>query len=797
MFVLSKHGGGKYWSAGLLYSRGWTNALMKELLPKPELFAANGRRHRMWRKEDVRAAELDPRFAERSPGREVNPSEATAFRAAWERAAAVLERCWALVVNDAAAESPLSHAAPRRDSSPEGGAKGAGAAGGAAESGAAESGALASPSGGGGTREARDGEGPAALLAAHYHRGILARANAAEARRVSDSHALAYLNRFLSLETRCDVKRVPDDLRNFLRALPYLGDRLDAPKSRAVFEHYAAVLRSVAKQVLGAFTEAQPEADAARFLRAEDFPAAQLLSDPLSTVYAVWYVPRAIRTSLELLVALNPKDEYPEARAMRRRFILHVGGTNTGKTWAGFQRLQRAKTGVYLAPLRLLALEAQETLLDAGVDCSLSTGEEEDRRDWDTHVAATAEKLDLSRVYEVAVIDECQMIADRERGWAWTRAILGVRAPEVHLCAAPEARWLLQRIVESCGDACEVELHQRQVPLLCMKQPVDFEQVQPGDALITFSKVGVLSVAEDLRSQGKQPAIIYGALPYATRRRQMEGFLSGQTRYVVSTDAIGMGLNLPIRRVIFMDTEKFDGHERRELRPAEIQQIAGRAGRYGMYDKGYVGATHDLDFIRAGLKTVVPPLREAVAGFSDLVLNVDFDLLEVLTEWSRMPTAEPYVKLDVSRYLSLIGKLRELGFTLTREQELRAANIPFDETDEALRELFFEFLRAWSQGEPLEQPALADGRSCTLPELEGHYRKLDLYFSFAKAFQIAVDTEALAEARAAVAEEINEILLYRLRSNIRFCDRCGRALPLHSRGRLCEACYRRTRGRRW
>ena len=65
-----------------------------------------------------------------------------------------------------------------------------------------------------------------------------------------------------------------------------------------------------------------------------------------------------------------------------------------------------------------------------------------------------------------------------------------------------------------------------------------------GDALITFSKVGVLSVAEDLRQAGKKAAIIYGALPYATRRRQMEGFLAGEMRYVVATDAIGMGLNL-------------------------------------------------------------------------------------------------------------------------------------------------------------------------------------------------------------------------------------------------------------
>ena len=171
--------------------------------------------------------------------------------------------------------------------------------------------------------------------------------------------------------------------------------------------------------------------------------------------------------------------------------------------------------------------------------------------------------------------------------------------------------------------------------------------MQPGDALITFSKVGVLSIAEDLRQHGKEPAIIYGALPYATRRKQMEGFLNGDMEYIVSTDAIGMGLNLPIRRIIFMETEKFDGVERRELKPEEIKQIAGRAGRMGMYPKGYVGATDNLPFIRAGLEAVVPPIQYAVVGFSDLVLKVDFDLLEVLTEWNKLPTVEPYRKLDI------------------------------------------------------------------------------------------------------------------------------------------------------
>ena len=258
----------------------------------------------------------------------------------------------------------------------------------------------------------------------------------------------------------------------------------------------------------------------------------------------------------------------------------------------------------------------------------------------------------------------------------------------------------------------------------------------------------------------------------------------------MSTDAIGMGLNLPIRRIIFMETEKFDGQERRDLKPTEIKQIAGRAGRYGMYNKGYVGATQNLAMIRAGLEAVVPPLEYAVVGFSELVLQVDYDLLEVLTQWNQMPTVKPYQKLDISRYIALISLMRERGFTLTKEQELRAANIPFDEKEEELRKLFFQFLSRWQQGETLEQPGAGDGED-TLPALELYYKKLDLYFSFSKAFGCPVDTDKLYDTREQVAEQINEILLHRLRNNIRFCARCGKPLPLHHRGRLCQDCFRK------
>jgi ATP-dependent RNA helicase SUPV3L1/SUV3 len=258
-----------------------------------------------------------------------------------------------------------------------------------------------------------------------------------------------------------------------------------------------------------------------------------------------------------------------------------------------------------------------------------------------------------------------------------------------------------------------------------------------------------------------------------------------------------MGLNLPIRRIIFMDTRKFDGLERRELKSSEIQQIAGRAGRYGIYDKGYVGAVDDPEFIRAGLEDTVPPLEHAVAGFSELVLQVEHDLLEVLTEWNRMPTTAPYVKLDVSRYITLIGKIREKGFTLDREQELRCANIPFDETEEELMELFYHFLSCVKESQPLPRPELPENHALwTLPLLEQYCRKLDLYFSFSRAFSLSVDTQALYDKREEVAESINQILLHNLRNNIRFCARCGAALPLHQKGRLCQNCYRKLGGAR-
>ena len=730
------------YSRGELKKRGWSNQLIKELLPPARFIHMGKQTVALWYREDVLAAEGTERFrlaAGAMKAEQAQPGEYVDVDTALAAARAFLSDAWE------AGHKP---------------------------------------------------EGIAARLAEKYHLGILHQLPAvAWADRLKTGQAIGRVDSFLTLENGKSTASTAAILKNFVTAAPWMGRNTQSGLMQKLGERYASVLCAVSERAIAEFSAAQPEAKLEALLDMENFPVQELITQSLGYIWSVIYVPRAIRKSLRFLAELNPKDEYPEARAMKRHFVVHIGGTNTGKTYAGFQRLRQARTGVYLAPLRLLALEAQELLLGYGVDCSLTTGEEEDVDPDDTHIAATAEKLELSKRYEVAVIDECQMIADAERGFAWTRAILGVLAPEVHLCAAPEAKNLLLRLIRSCGDSFEIVEHERKTPLICMNRPVDYSSLRPGDALITFSKVGVLSVAEDLRSRGREPAIIYGALPYSTRRKQVEGFLNGDMEYVVSTDAIGMGLNLPIRRIIFMETEKFDGHERRSLKPEEIQQIAGRAGRFGMYDKGYVGAMENLSLVRAGLETVVPPLQNAVVGFSDLVITVDFDLLEVLEVWSRMPTPDPYVKLDVSRYITLITRMRQAGFRLTKEQELRAANIPFDETDGDLSELFFKFLKQWEAEGDTERPVLPEKQTAyTLPELELYCRKLDLYFSFAKAFGCTVDRDALYTERERIADEINQILLHNLKNNIRFCARCGAALPLHHSGRLCGNCFRKLRG---
>ncbi len=134
-----------------------------------------------------------------------------------------------------------------------------------------------------------------------------------------------------------------------------------------------------------------------------------------------------------------------------QRIILHIGQTNSGKTYHGLNNLIRAGSGWYLSPLRLLAHEVYDTLNRRGVLCSLLTGEEAIPVDGARITAATIEMFNPNRSGACVIIDEAHMLADEQRGWAWTRALMETASPEIHVVGSPVAEDLVNRLAEQLG----------------------------------------------------------------------------------------------------------------------------------------------------------------------------------------------------------------------------------------------------------------------------------------------------------------------------------------------------------
>ncbi|NEG54488.1 helicase-related protein [Bifidobacterium platyrrhinorum] len=429
----------------------------------------------------------------------------------------------------------------------------------------------------------------------------------------------------------------------------------------------------------------------------------------------------------------------------RRRFVLHVGPTNSGKTHDALETLKKARTGVYLAPLRLLALEVGERLRDAGIRSSIVTGEEQDMADSDTHFSGTVEMLDTHREYEVAVIDEAQMIADSDRGGAWTRAILQVRAEEVHVCMSPEALGLVFRLLDLTPNEAEVVQHERANELVVEDDVWDGD-LQTGDAYICFSRRQVLEVAGRFERDGHHPAVIYGGLPWRARRREAAKFLEGSADVLVATDAIGMGLNLPIRRIIFHQLHKYDGRSDRPLTDLEIRQIAGRAGRYGMFEEGRVTAVRHKDMLR--LRDLlapfpVEPIDYAYRSF-DLALGLDerWPLSLIMRCWRETrPGASFLLTQDVSTPIeAAIWVERKYGNAgMERDMAYDLAFLPFEWDDHDLRDEFRSSVRRFMRGDEMTWLAMFDADGNDLKELERGLKILAFRFAFARAVGLLDD----------------------------------------------------------
>ncbi len=171
---------------------------------------------------------------------------------------------------------------------------------------------------------------------------------------------------------------------------------------------------------------------------------------------------------LKDLLNCDLKTLYPLARSMNRKLEFYVGPTNSGKTYNAMKKLKEANSGLYLAPLRLLALEGYEDLKESNIDASLITGEEQILNEDAAHICSTIEMLDFDLEVDVAIIDEVQMLEDIDRGWAWVNAIIGVPAKKVIMTGSVNALEAVKKIVQYLDEELEVVRHKRKNPLLVL-----------------------------------------------------------------------------------------------------------------------------------------------------------------------------------------------------------------------------------------------------------------------------------------------------------------------------------------
>lgn len=405
-------------------------------------------------------------------------------------------------------------------------------------------------------------------------------------------------------------------------------------------------------------------------------------------------------------------DSFALARQLHRQVTLFVGPPNSGKTHAAFERLSQAMDGAYLAPLRLLALEGRDRLVARGVPCSLLTGEENVPADSARVVSSTIEMVNTRDVIDVAVIDEAQMLFDASRGWAWTQAIVGVPARELVIICSAYAVPAIESLLNLCGESPVVRHFTRKQHVELLKSPVPIAALKKGDAVVAFSRREVLMLRDQIAASGHSVSVVYGALPPEVRRREAERFATGGSAILVATDAIGMGLNLPIRRVLFSTMTKFDGEGDRPLNESEVHQIAGRAGRFGLHEEGFTGVLHEAEPGAArALKELLPRNPRAPRNFKAPVApnwwHVStisqrlgkqrlHEVLTVFMEQLRLDNAHFQVA-ELEQMLELAAELDRNAPQLSLRDRFVYAQAPVDSRTESLVQEFLGW--AWEHAQ--------------------------------------------------------------------------------------------------
>jgi ATP-dependent RNA helicase SUPV3L1/SUV3 len=503
----------------------------------------------------------------------------------------------------------------------------------------------------------------------------------------------------------------------------------------------------------------------------------------------------------------------PSRRVPPERVVAHLGPTNSGKTYAALEELVAAGRGVYAGPLRMLAQEAHRRLGERlGVEnVGLVTGEER-VNDQAPVICSTVEMAPASGT--LLVLDEVQWADDEERGSAWTRLLLASEYREILLLGALDALPLVRR---AFPDA-ELKVFERKLPLEWIGERT-LRSLTKGTVVVAFSRRAVLALAGEVnRSHPGRVAVLYGAMPLASRREEIDRFLSGRADVCVATDVLGHGVNLPCETLLFAETTKFDGQERRTLLPWELAQIAGRAGRFGLVERGHVGVLTgigwgeaDPEVVRSALEPHVP-LPGGHRGYrvvdearirprlAELGVDDPDDLDAALVAWHRVAIREwayeSWLAVESLQPLRLRldavrRRLADRGRRLSLEDMWTLVNAPVDEDG---LELLATLALALA-GDRVARPQLnflldtARLRGASLEDAEQAAREASILRWFALQFPgvggVTIERAAALE-EAAAARVVARLRLEVESPTIGRCRSCGR--PCAPWFPLCDRC---------
>lgn len=358
---------------------------------------------------------------------------------------------------------------------------------------------------------------------------------------------------------------------------------------------------------------------------------------------------------------------------------------------------------------------------------------------------------------------------------------MGLPAREIHLCGDNSAVNLVKKICSSTGDRVHVHEYKRLSPLVLEEQSLvphrnkkesDWvRRLRAGDCVVAFGRSKLFQLKALIEAETEHKCcVIYGALPPETRSKQAKEFNEGGKDILVTTDAVGMGLNLNIGRIIFYEVAKFDGVKSRMIAPPEMRQVGGRAGRFkSKFPIGHVTAIVQPDLNHLQQNWDVPhvtplagliPESYHVEQFMNSTRNEHSlsIVMKIFEENSKM--ARAYFMCNADSFIATAKIIERFPMAVTDQYLFCQA--PVNPEEPKIGHFMEQFARQYATSGSVPLPALTDMiydvKYAVLADVEVAYQIVDLYVWLSYRLPGFSEREKAMELRHVMEQAIHSFI---------------------------------------